>query len=157
MGKYLGVELHKSVFTVCFLDNETGEYDYKDYHLSEIERFKGELQQTYELVVESTGNTRYFVDQIQDCVNEVKVISPCRFKVISQSVQPEAEPPHVEKKTDKRDALTIAEFLSKCMVPEIRMKDKKTAQIKSLVQTRDKLVKLRTVLKNKIKALEFDD
>jgi len=140
MGRYLGVDLHKTVFTVCFLEDETGEYVYKDYHLSRIERFKSELDQKDVVGVESTGNTRYFVERIRDCVNEVKVINPSRFKVISQSVQ----------KTDRRDALTIAEFLSKGMIPEIRMRDKETAQIKSLVHTRDKLVKLRTALKNKV-------
>ena len=36
------------------------------------------------------------------------------------------------------------------MVPEVRMKNNKTSQINSLADTRDKLVKLRTALKNKI-------
>ena len=92
------------------------------------------------VAVESTNNTRYFVNSIRGYVSEVKVINPSQFKVISKSV----------KKTDENDAKVIAEFLSKDMVPEVRMKDKKTAQINSLANTRDKLVKLRTALKNKI-------
>jgi len=54
------------------------------------------------------------------------------------------------KKTDKNDAKLLAFYLSKGMLPEVRMKDKLHAQLASLTQTRDKLVKLRTVLKNKI-------
>ena len=64
------------------------------------------------------------------------MINPSQFKVISKSV----------KKTDKNDARVIAEFLSKDMVPEVKMKDKKTAQINSLANTRDKLVKLHMAL-----------
>ncbi|MCP5005212.1 MAG: IS110 family transposase [Planctomycetes bacterium] len=51
------------------------------------------------------------------------------------------------KKTDKNDAETLALFLSKGLLPEIRMKDKLHSHISSLSQTRDKLVKLRTTLK----------
>jgi len=57
------------------------------------------------------------------------------------------------KKTDARDAKTLAEFLAKDMLPEVRMKEALPAEIASVLQTRDKLVKLRTVLKNKINNL----
>jgi len=108
--------------------------------MSELSLFRGVLLSDDSVGVESTGNTRYFVEQIRDCVKSVKVINPSQFKVISHSV----------KKTDRNDAETIAEFLSKGMIPEVRLKDKKTSQISSLCHTRDKLVKLRTALKNKI-------
>ena len=54
------------------------------------------------------------------------------------------------KKTDPNDARTLALYLSKNMLPEVRMKDKELGQLASLTQTRDTLVKLRTALKNKI-------
>ena len=38
----------------------------------------------------------------------------------------------------------------KDMLPEVRMKDEMHARVASLAQTRDKLVKLRTTLKNKV-------
>jgi transposase len=53
-------------------------------------------------------------------------------------------------KTDDNDARRLAFFLEKDMLPEVRMKDKAHAELASLAQTRDKLVKLRTALKNKI-------
>lgn len=43
----------------------------------------------------------------------------------------------------------LAEFLEKDMLPEVRMKDDLQAKISSLTQTREKLVQLRTILKNK--------
>jgi len=54
------------------------------------------------------------------------------------------------KKTDEKDAEIIAKYLSKGLVPEVRMRSKKEAQLSSLIGTRDKFVKLRTTLKNKI-------
>jgi len=140
MSRYIGVDLHKNNFVVCYFDSSDRSHQIQRYHLSELPRFRRSLLRTDVIGVESTGNTRYFVEKIADKVKAVKVINPNQFKVISQSV----------KKTDKNDVVTIAEFLSKDMVPEVRMKDKKTSQIASLCHTRDKLVKLRTALKNKV-------
>ena len=140
MERFIGVDLHKNMFMVSFFEPQTGKHQLKGYHIKDILSFVSELKSDDMVGVESTNNTRYFVNQMRDSVKEVKVINPSQFKVISKSV----------KKTDKNDARVIAEFLSKDMVPEVRMKDKKTAQINSLANTRDKLVKLRTALKNKI-------
>jgi transposase len=54
------------------------------------------------------------------------------------------------KKTDPHDARALALYLSKNMLPEVRMEDKEHGQLASLTQTRDTLVKLRTALKNKV-------
>ena len=140
MERFIGVDLHKNMFMVSFFEPQTGKHQLKSYHIKDILSFVNELKSDDIVGVESTNNTRYFVNQIRDSVKKVKVINPFQFRVISKSV----------KKTDKNDARVIAEFLSKDMVPEVRMKDEKTAQINSLANTRDKLVKLRTALKNKI-------
>jgi len=55
--------------------------------------------------------------------------------------------------THEHDAKVLAEFLAKGLLPEVRMKDEVHARVASLAQTRDKLVKLRTTLKNKINNL----
>jgi transposase len=68
------------------------------------------------------------------------VVDPNQFRVISQWV----------KKTDPNDARNLALYLAKGLLPEVRMKDKQQAQVASLTQTRDRLVKLRTALKNKV-------
>ncbi len=140
MSRYIGVDLHKNNFVVCFLDGAGDSGRIQTYGLSDLYRFREALQETDVVGVESTGNVRYFVERIADRVKKVTVINPSQFKVVSHSV----------KKTDRNDAATIAEFLSKGIVPEVRLKDKKTSQIASLCHTRDKLVKLRTALKNKV-------
>ena len=52
-------------------------------------------------------------------------------------------------KTDRNDARALAFFLSKDMLPEIRLKTVSEAELGSLVHTRDVLVKSRTMLINK--------
>src|SRR5205085_11043114 len=79
-------------------------------------------------------------DAVAPHVARVVAVDPNQFQVIGHSV----------KKTDPNDARNLALYLAKDLLPEVRMKDKPQAQLASLTQTRDTLVKLRTALKNKI-------
>lgn len=141
MGRKIGVDLHKNSFRVCYYWNDK-KYDFETYKVSVkgLEGFKKGLKKTDELAVESTGNTGHFVRTIEGGVKRIRVVNPMQFKVISESV----------KKTDDEDALKIARFLSKDMIPEVRMKSKAESQLGSLIGTRDKFVKLRSSLKNKV-------
>lgn len=141
MGRKIGVDLHKNSFRVCYYENDK-KYDFETHRVSVkgLEGFKKGLKKTDELAVESTGNTGHFFRAIEGKVKRIRVVNPMQFKVISESV----------KKTDDEDALKIAKFLSKDMIPEVRMKSKSESQLGSLIGTRDKFVKLRTALKNKV-------
>jgi len=105
--------------------------------------FAQEVQALDAVAVEATGNARYFCQALQERGCRLVVVNPHQFQVISRSV----------KKTDAHDAKTLAEFLAKDMLPEVRMKEQLPAEVASVLQTRDQLVKLRTVLKNKINNL----
>lgn len=133
----IGVDLHKNSFTVCIISKTSKEK--KKYKIEELDKFTKELRKTDRIAVESTNNTRHFVERLREKVKEIKIVNPTQFRVISQSV----------KKTDEEDAERIAIYLSKSMLPEVRMKDSEHSQINSIANTRDKLVKLRTILKNK--------
>ncbi len=141
MRRAIGVDLHKNSFTSCSYKSED-DYKLKNHRVSSkgLEGFRDSLNRSDEVAVESTGNTAFFVREIESKVKRVRIVNPIQFKVISNSV----------KKTDEADALTIARFLSKDMIPEVRMRTKEQSQIASLIGTRDKFVKLRTALKNKI-------
>ncbi len=136
--RYIGIDLHKNSFHVCYLEGEDKRF--AQYRIEDLDKFRAGLKKEDHIAVESTGNARYFVNQIKEKVGRVIVVNPRQFKVISNSV----------KKTDKRDSEHLALFLSRDMLPEVRMKGEQQSQIKSLANTRDKLVKLRTALKNKI-------
>lgn len=139
MARYVGVDLHRDCLTVC-VRSETGRTQTRGWRLKELTAFARTLKATDELAVEATGNTRYFASMVRKHVARFVVVNPSQFKVISASV----------KKTDRNDAETLALYLSKGLLPEVRMKDDAHAQMASLAQTRGKLVQLRTTLKNKI-------
>ncbi|MCA1626943.1 MAG: IS110 family transposase, partial [Acidobacteria bacterium] len=139
--RYLGIDLHSNNFTVCFLE-EDGTYAFEKYQLKELEAFKSLLRPADRLAVEATGNSRFFHSQVSPLVAECVVVNTRQFKVIKQSVS----------KTDRNDARALAQFLSKGLLPSSRMKDELHAQVNSLANTRDRLVKLRTALLNKVHA-----
>lgn len=140
--RHIGVDLHTNSLTACFLE-EGQEERFATYPVSELECFRHELKEDDVLAVEATGNSNYFYDQLIDYVADIVVVAPGQFDVIRRSVS----------KTDKNDARALALFLSKDMLPKARIKDKAYRAVASLVETRDKLVKLRTVLLNKIHGL----
>jgi transposase len=137
--RHIGIDLHRNHFTCC-LRLENGRNYLSDWKLEDLPRFVQKLRPSDEIAVEVTGNTRLFRDAVAPYVGRVVAVNPNQFKVISQSV----------KKTDPNDARNLALYLEKDLLPEVRMKDKTQAQLASLTQTRDTLVKLRTSMKNKI-------
>lgn len=140
--RYIGIDLHRDCFTAC-LRLENGREYLKQWKLEELAKFTAKLRPTDQVAVEVTGNTRLFHEAVAPYVERVVAVNPSQFKVITHSV----------KKTDPNDARNLALYLAKDLLPEVRMKDKTQAQIASLTQTRDTMVKLRTALKNKVNNL----
>jgi transposase len=138
-ARYIGIDLHRNKFTCC-IRLENGRTYLSEWKLEDLPRFVKKLRASDQIAVEMTGNTRLFHDAVAPHVARVVVVDPNQFKVISHSV----------KKTDPNDARNLALYLEKDLLPEVRMKDKTQAQLASLTQTRDTLVKLRTSLKNKV-------
>lgn len=141
---FIGVDLHTNSFTACRRE-AAGAERFETYTLSsaDLERFCLSLDADDELAVEATGNSAWFRDRVLPCVGRVVVVNPSQFKVIRKSV----------KKTDRNDARALALFLAKDMLPETRVKSQAEAELASLTQTRDLLVKQRTRLLNKLHAL----
>lgn len=142
MTSFVGVDLHRNNFTYCIRENGE-EKKIGKCEISELKGFASLLGKDTAMAVEATGNTFMFCRFLKAHVGRLVVVNPSQFKVISTST----------KKTDKHDAKILAEFLEKDMLPEVRMKDDLQAKISSLTQTREKLVQLRTVLKNKVNNL----
>ncbi len=140
--RYLGVDLHRNCFTV-YTRGTDGNGESREWSIRSLKAFAKTVRSSDAVAVEATGNVRMFCAALKDRGCRVVVVNPHQFQVISKSV----------KKTDEHDAKVLAEFLSKDLLPEVQMKDETHARVASLTQTRDKLVKLRTVLKNKVNNL----
>lgn len=151
MKMSIGVDLHKSQFTVCFLAEdrkvvETGMYPTNENGYKEFLDKCNELAETgYEAkaAVESTGNARYFRNRLLSAGIEVTVVNTLKFKVVNESV----------KKTDKHDARTLAEFLEKDMLPESCLCSQTSEDIRRVLKTRSITVKALVGIKNQIHGL----
>lgn len=154
MTFYIGVDLHKTQFTVHVRTSDgmveeldeikkypTTKEGYADF-LNRILTYR-ELGHEVKIGVESTGNTRFFKNQVETAGAEVTVINTLKFKVINEST----------KKTDKHDASTISEFLSKDMLPESYLCGKETENLRRLLKSRERLVRSIVGQKNEVHAL----
>lgn len=149
----IGVDLHKSQFTTCWRmkGRKTKEcaYPFDDKGLGSFlkdikaRRDKGAKVQ---VAVESTGNTRYFKNLLEKHSVKVRLIDPRKFKVVCESA----------KKTDRHDARLIAEFLEKDFIPEARLCDEKSQEVRRLVSARQALVRTGTKLKNQLHGMLLD-
>jgi transposase len=139
MARYIGIDLHRNRFTVCTI-TESGRKYLKTVGIASMKGFAKTLRNDDEVAVEMTTNTRLFKGVVEPHVRRVVVVDAAKFKVVSEST----------KKTDRHDAENLAFFLSKDMLPELRMKDAAHERLHSLCQTKDKMTKQRTQFKNKI-------
>jgi len=142
MKRYLGVDLHRTQFTVCTRDEQGGK-NLRQWRIEQVPEFVEQLRPEDEIAVEATSTTARFYEAVVGRVARVVVVNPHQFKVISESV----------KKTDDKDAEALALFLSKDMLPEVRMKNQQQRELQHLAETRDLLVKQRSALKTKINNL----
>ena len=139
--RYLGVDLHRNSFLVCV--REQGQGRFQRWSLEQLPEFAAGLRREDELAVEATGNTRWFCRAVGERLRRIVVVNPHQFRVISESV----------KKTDRRDAALLAEYLEKDLLPEVRRKSDQASEVAQAAQARDQLVKMRTMLKNQLHGL----
>ncbi len=146
----VGVDLHKTQFTVCALDEETGAIElegefrtnangYADF-INRMHEIEGESGHVIELAVESTGNARFFKNKMEAEGFSVVVVNTNKFKVITMST----------KKNDANDAATLAFYLLKEMLPESHLCDQTSEEIRRMLKTRSILVQAMVKMKNQI-------
>ena len=141
--QYIGVDLHKRSFTAAYKSGEDVKLQSFKMDNRGLEEFKRTISREDSIAVETTGNSMYFVDEIADCVKEIQIVNTRQFKIIRQSA----------KKTDNNDAMELAKYLEKGLLATVRYQAKDQRDLKSLIVTRDKLVKMRSSLKNKLHGL----
>ena len=148
MKMSIGVDLHKSQFTVCFLseDRKIEKADMFSTRETGYEEFLSICNEYLEkgldvhAAVESTGNARFFRNKLLTNGIAVTVVNTLKFKVVNESV----------KKTDKHDARTLAEFLEKDMLPESRLCSQESEDIRRILKTRTIIVRSLVSIKNQI-------
>lgn len=148
---YVGVDLHKTQFTVCILCNDEVFENGTLFTMNQegFTSFVQKMQQitkkgdSIKLAIESTTNSRYFKQIMEQQGYDVIVVNTLKFKVINLSTN----------KTDKHDACTLAHFLQKSMLPTSNLCQAQNEAIRRIIKCRSLLVENNIALKNQAHAV----
>ncbi len=141
--RFVGVDLHKDSATFHILSDEgdsvaTGQFSVTPEF---INQFAAEhLRPNDHLAVESTTNAWAFVRLVRPYVARIVVSNPLKTKAIAEA----------NVKTDKVDALVLAQLLRCDFLPSVWQPPPATEHNRALAARRTALVGQRTALRNRI-------
>jgi len=143
MQYYVGVDNHKKFSYLSVMD-EKGVVVKEGRVVNTreaVNKFLGkEYTKDTSAVLEAGRNWTVMYDWLEEELDEVKLAHPLKVKAIAEA----------KIKTDKIDAKTLAHLLRCDLVPEAYVPDKGTRIIKNILRQRMFLVKLATMVKNRI-------
>jgi transposase len=143
MVRFVGLDVHKRVVEACVVDGGGRVLFRHRFELTRdsLEQFARQtLTREDHVVVEATTNTWAVVRVLRPHVAEVVVSNPLRTKAIAQA----------KVKTDKVDALVLAQLLRCDFLPRVWVPDEQTQELRRLTSSRAALVADRTALRNRI-------
>jgi transposase len=137
--QWIGIDLSRRAFTVCFLDEaDTPQVATFPMSPEGLTDFRKQLDPTDHVALEAGPNAYYFHDQVVAAVTRVVIVSPPLFAVIAKST----------KKTDRQDAIALARFLKLDCLPAVPLPSPKIRELRQLFTTREMLVSIGRGLKN---------
>ena len=144
MEKYVGIDVSKSFFDVCF--GVDGKVEHFDYTKTEVRKCAGKISKYKPalVVLEATGGYEIkLADELQSQGLAVAIVNPKRIRDFAKAVGQLA-------KTDKIDAQIIAKYAS-ALKPHANVKIASNARkIKALIARRSQLVAMRTAENNRL-------
>ncbi len=144
----IGVDLHKTLITVCVMDQELKVLAratlYSNQPDKVLEFFRA--WRPFKVVVEATASYTWFVEALEPLAEEVVLANPKKLRVIAEST----------KKTDRLDARVLAEFLARDMIPRAHMPTPRQKQHRALVRHRQYLRGRITSVRCKIRHILAD-
>jgi transposase len=146
MSRYVGLDVHKQFIEVCILE-VAGQVVWRGRTgclRDELESFaRKRLQKTDRVALEATTNTWSVVAVLQPHVAAVVVSNPLKTKAIAEA----------KVKTDKVDALVLAQLLRCDYLPSVWHPDEQTQRWRGLVTHRTALTTHRARIKNHVQSL----
>src|SRR5208282_136220 len=143
MIPYVGLDVHKRVVEACVLD-EGGTVVHRQRFDLTVPNLVGfarkHITAQGKVVVEATTNTWAVVRILKPHCGEVVVSNPLQTKAIAQA----------KVKTDKVDALVLAQLLRCDFLPRVWQPDEATRRLRELTGRRSALVGQRTMMRNRI-------
>jgi transposase len=140
----IGLDVHKRFAQVAILEGKDPPISRRiGTTSSELRAFAATLRPDDQLVLEATMNTWAIADLLRESGARVVISNPLRTRAIAEA----------KVKTDKVDALTLAQLLAADFVPEVWTPDAETRRLRREVAGRAALVRQRTQVRNRIHAV----
>jgi transposase len=143
---FVGLDVHRREVEAAIVDEEGGLQFRTRFPATReaVQEFAVKyLRATDHVALEATTNTWGMVDLLRAHVAEVVVSNPLRTKAIAQA----------KIKTDRVDALVLAQLLRCDYLPRVWEPDEKTRRMRRLTSRRASLIADRTGIKNRIHAV----
>ena len=144
----IGCDFHPSFQQIAICDLETGEVQERklSHGDGQAERFYRELGEPASIGIEATGNSQWFLDLVQRLGHEIRVGDAAKIRAS-----------YVRKQsTDKRDAGHILTLLLEKRFPQLWRPSAAMRDERQLLGHRDKLVEIRTKVKNSLQHLAMN-
>jgi len=144
MGSSIGLDVHRDFCEVAIVDGGRARAAGRIPTTPEqLELFAQSLAPTDRVVLEATGNALAIARILEPHVAEVVLAHAKDVRAIS----------HARVKTDKVDAMVLADLLAADLIPAVWIGDERVRMLRRLVSRRRGLVKRRTQIKNEISAV----
>ena len=146
--RIIGCDFHPSFQQVAIFDPSTGEIQQRklSHGDGQAERFYQELGEPAIIGIEATGNSQWFLDLVQRLGHEIRVGDAAKIRAS-----------YVRKQsTDKRDAAHILTLLLEKRFPQLWRPTATIRDQRQLLRHRDKLVEIRTKVKNSLQHLALN-
>lgn len=146
MIHFVGLDVHKQVVQATIIDEKGITIHQSRFPCSgeDLLRFaKEHLSSDDHLALEATTNTWAVVAILKPFVKNLVVSNPLRTKAIAQA----------KVKTDKVDAMVLAQLLRCDYLPPVWIPDKQTQELRHLTSRRASIVAERTAVKNRLHAV----
>ena len=144
--RYVGLDVHKEVVEYCILATEGKKLDGGNFICEQsilIHFAQHVLSPKDHVALETTTSTWTVVDILEPFVEKIVVGNPLKTKIIAEA----------KVKTDKVDAMILAQLLRCDFLPAVWIPNKKTRELRRITSFRKSLVQEATAAKNRIKSL----
>jgi transposase len=145
----IGCDLHTRLQQIAMLDTESGETVERrlEHATGEAQRWYAALPAPARVGIEATGYARWFERMLREqghelCIGDAGAIRAARVR---------------QQKTDSRDAQHLLDLLVQKRFPQIWVSSPAERDLWQLLRHRDKLVRLRTSVRNQLHALAMGE
>jgi transposase len=147
--KIIGCDFHPSYQQIALVDRETGELweGRLEHEHGEARRFYQALRgQTVRVGMEAVGNSQWFEQMLAEMGHELWIGDAARIRRLVVRQQ----------KTDRRDAQHILDLLLDGRFPRLWAPSPALRDVRQLLRHRQKLVEIRTQVKNQLQHLALN-